>query len=187
MLTADPAGIRSASGLVDLRVTPARAAALAAALRPSLSLDLGRRQICDLELLATGACSPLTGFMTRRDYESVCARMRLASGTFWPMPITLDVGDEMAAKLTRGDTLGLRDAEGVTLAALTVEDVWRVDLEAEAEALHGTRQRDHPGVAALLDGTRPWRVGGAVEALQLPIHYAFRRRAANPAERIVSG
>src|SRR5262245_53277767 len=143
MLTADPAGIPSASGLVDLCVAPARAAALLAESRQWMSLDLGRRQLCDLELLATGAFSPLTGFMTRPDYDAVCARMRLADGTLWPMPITLDVGEDVASRLTRGGRLALRDAEGVTLAALTIEDVWRADPEAEAEALHGTRHRDH--------------------------------------------
>ncbi|HEY6359522.1 MAG TPA: bifunctional sulfate adenylyltransferase/adenylylsulfate kinase [Vicinamibacterales bacterium] len=182
MLTADPAGIPSASGLVDLRVTPARAAALLAGLRTARSVDLGWRQLCDLELLATGACSPLTGFMTRGDYDSVCAHMRLAHGTLWPMPITLDVNEDLASALTRGDMLALRDAEGVTLAALTVEDIWRADLAAEAEALHGTSGRDPAGVAALPDSTRPWRVGGPVEVLQLPIHHAFRRRWRTPAE-----
>ena len=102
MLTADPAGVPSAFGLVDLRVAPERAAALLADSRRWLSLDLQRRQLCDLELLAIGACSPLTGFMTRHDYEPVCAHMRLADGTFWPMPMTLDVGEDVASKLTRG-------------------------------------------------------------------------------------
>ncbi len=168
--------------LIDLRVTPARAAALRAESRAWVSFDLGRRQLCDLELLATGACSPLTGFMTRRDYDPVCARMRLADGTLWPMPITLDVPDDVAAKVTPGDRLALRDAEGVTLAALAVEDIWRADPEEEADAVHGTRRRDHAGVASLLDATHPWRIGGPLEVLQLPTHYAFRRLRRTPAE-----
>jgi sulfate adenylyltransferase len=182
MLTADPAGISSVSGLVDLRVSRDHGAALLAESRQWRSLDLGRRQLCDLELLATGACAPLTGFMTRRDYDQVCDRMRLADGTFWPMPITLDVGEDVASKLACGDRLALRDAEGVMLAALTIEDVWQADPEAEAEVLHGTSGRDHPGVAALLDGTRPWRIGGRVDVLQVPTHYAFRRIRRTPAE-----
>ena len=64
---------------------------------------LTRRQLCDLELLLVGAMSPLAGFMGRADYESVCTRMRLADGTLWPMPITLDVPPEVAVEVAPGD------------------------------------------------------------------------------------
>jgi sulfate adenylyltransferase len=168
--------------LVDLRVDAARAAALQAESRAWTSWDLTPRQLCDLELLATGGFSPLTGFMTRADYEPVCSSMRLASGVLWPMPITLDVPEALAATLKAGDPLALRDPEGVMLAALRVEDVWRPDPMAEAERVYGTTDRVHPGVAALLERTHPFRVGGALEVIQLPVHYDFRALRRTPAD-----
>jgi sulfate adenylyltransferase len=72
-------------------------------------VDLQPRQLCDLELLLSGGFSPLRGFLGRADYESVCARMRLADGTLWPIPVTLDVTEEMAAKLAPGGSSALRD------------------------------------------------------------------------------
>ncbi len=98
------------------------------------SWDLTARQLCDLELLITGGFSPLKGFMTRADYESVCHNMKLASGLIWPMPITLDVTEEFAKKLTAGSSkIALRDPEGVMLAVLHVEDVWQPDRKEEAK------------------------------------------------------
>jgi sulfate adenylyltransferase len=60
------------------------------------SLDLSQRQLCDLKLLLSGGFSPLEGFLGRRDYEAVCARMRLEDGTLWPIPVTLDVSQQFA-------------------------------------------------------------------------------------------
>src|SRR5579864_8566766 len=99
-------------------------------LRASPSWDLTPRQLCDLELLLSGGFSPLRGFLGREDYESVCRRMRLASGTLWPIPVTLDVPADLASKLRLGDTLALRDPEGVALAALRVGQLWQPDLTA---------------------------------------------------------
>src|SRR5271163_1142035 len=76
--------------LVQLQVPAARAAELKAHSKDWPSWDLSARQLCDLELLMSGGFSPLRGFMNRADYEGVCHNMRLADGTLWPMPITLD-------------------------------------------------------------------------------------------------
>src|ERR1700683_5375505 len=103
--------------LVQLQVPAARAAELKAHSRQWPSWDLTARQLCDLELLMSGGFSPLRGFMNQADYEGVCHDMRLASGVLWPMPITLDVSEEFAKKLTPGSSkVALRDAEGVMLA-----------------------------------------------------------------------
>ena len=182
MATTDILTAAHGGALIDLRVDAARAAALQAESRAWISWDLTPRQLCDLELLATGGFSPLTGFMTRADYEPVCSSMRLASGVLWPMPITLDVPGELAATLNAGDTLALRDPEGVMLAALRVEDVWRPDPTAEAASVYGTTDRAHPGVAALLERTHPFRVGGTLEVIQLPVHYDFRALRRTPAD-----
>jgi sulfate adenylyltransferase len=167
--------------LVNLIAEPARAAELQAASQAWPSWDLTPRQVCDLELLLNGGFSPLTGFMVRADYESVCANMRLADGTLWPMPITLDVSEAFASTLKPGDTIALRDPEGVMLAALHVGETWTPDREAEAKAVFGTADRTHPGVAAL-DRANPVYVGGRLEGLQLPVHYDYRELRRTPAE-----
>lgn len=168
--------------LCDLRVLADEARELKEESSDWPSVDLTERQLCDLELLANGGFSPLRGFLNRRDYETVCDRMRLASGLLWPMPITLDVTDEVAASLGSGDSLVLRDAEGVALAILEVEDVWKPDRAAEAEAVFGTTDQAHPGVHHLLDQTRDWYVGGRLKGLQLPPRYDFRPLRHTPAE-----
>jgi sulfate adenylyltransferase len=107
--------------LVDLLVDDTRAAAMKEASKEWPEWDLTERQVCDLELLTNGGFSPLRGFLNQDDYESVCSQMRLVDGTLWPMPITLDVTEELGDSLTVGATLALRDGEGVMLAALHVE------------------------------------------------------------------
>jgi sulfate adenylyltransferase len=168
--------------LVDLLVSDERADELKAASRDWPSWDLTPRQICDLELLLCGAFSPLRGFMGRADHDAVCESMRLADGTLWPIPVTLDVTEEMAEKLEAGSILGLRDVEGVLIAALHVEEVWTPDPVADAERVYGTASREHPGVAHLLERTNKVAVGGHLEGLQLPSHYDFRRLRDTPAE-----
>ena len=167
--------------LVNLLVDDGRAAELKAHSRDWPSWDLTPRQLCDLELLVNGGFSPLRGFLGRADHEAVCTSMRLASGVIWPMPITLDVPEDLAGKLAAGAQLALRDPEGVMLAVLTVTDVWQPDREAEAAAVFGTTSKDHPGVAHLLGQTHPWYVGGTVEALQPVVHYDYHHLRHTPA------
>ncbi len=144
------------------------------------SWDLTPRQMCDLELLMNGAFSPLTGFLTREDYEAVCDGMRLADGTLWPLPITLDVPAEVAEGLEIGSKLALRDPEGVMLAAIEVEDKWEIDRESEAERVYGTTDRKHPAVSYLFDRSNPVAIGGRVLGFELPHHYDFVALRAAP-------
>ena len=146
------------------------------------SLDLNARQLCDLELLLSGAFSPLHGFLTKADYERVCGEIRLSDGTLWPIPIMLDVSEELAEKLSSGSNIALRDAEGVMIAALNVEDVWQPDREEEANAVFGTTNREHPGVAQLLDRTNPYYVGGTITGLSAVPHYDYKLLRHTPAE-----
>jgi len=172
--------------LIDLLASPDRAAELKAASRDWPSWDLSPRQLCDLELLLNGGFSPLTGFMKRADHDAVCAGMRLADGTLWPIPILLDVPAELAGKLGQSagqpTMLALRDPEGVMLAALHVEEIWDLDREASAAATFGTTDLKHPGVAHMLRKTHTVALGGRLEGLQLPIHYDFRNLRQTPAE-----
>lgn len=137
------------------------------------SLDLTHRQICDLELLLNGGFAPLRGFLNRADYDSVCRELRLADGIFWPMPITLDVPEMLAGRLSAGQRVALRDLEGMVIAILEVGDIWTPDRAAEASALFDTLDPQHPGVAHLLTQSQPVYVGGIVRGLRLPRYYDF--------------
>src|SRR5438045_9665960 len=106
--------------LTERIVSPAEEPSLREIAAASPSLVLDARELADLELIATGAASPLTGFLGSADYESVLARMRLADGTVWPLPLTLAASDEDAAALERGSHVTLRDAAGRVAGVLTV-------------------------------------------------------------------
>jgi sulfate adenylyltransferase len=169
--------------LVQLIAQPERIAELKSHSKEWPSWDLSARQLCDLELLVTGGFSPLRGFMTRADYEGVCHNMRLANGTLWPMPITLDVTEEFAKKLTPGTSkVALRDPEGVMLAVLNVEEVWQPDRKAEAEAVFASTSPAHPGADYAINKSNPCYVGGKIEATQIPSHCDFRSLRLTPAE-----
>ena len=167
--------------LRDLVVDASRATELQLESKNWKSWDLTPRQLCDLELLMNGGFSPLEGFMVRGDYEAVCETMRLRDGTLWPMPVTLDVPEATASALVVGETLALRDPEGVMLAVLHVEDVWQPDRTAEAQSVYGTTNMEHPGVSTVLARTHPWYVGGRIEGLQLPVHYDYHSLRLTPA------
>jgi len=168
--------------LINLIATPERTAQLQADSRKWPSWDLTPRQLCDLELLLNGGFSPLRGFISCADYESTCARMRLADGKIWPIPIVLDVADDFASSIGAGTSIALRDPEGVMLAALHVEEVWKPDRTAEARAVYGTTSSHHPGVQHLTEQTHPWYVGGKLEGLHLPHHYDFRGLRLSPSD-----
>lgn len=112
--------------------------------------------------------------MTQPNYDRVCSEMRLEDGTLWPIPITLDISAELASTLNPGVSLALRDPEGVMLASLKVEDVWQPNREAEANAVFGTANPEHPGVAHLLEQSQPYYVGGRLTGLQAVTHYDYR-------------
>ena len=168
--------------LVQLVVNAERASELRGLAREGLSWSLTPRQMCDLELLLNGGFSPLTGFLRRADYDGVCENMRLADGTLWPIPITLDVTEDVATQLEPGSALFLRDLEGTALAMLRVEDVWQPDLGAEAERVYKSTHPEHPAVAHLTRNTHPYYVGGTIEGLQLPNHYDFVELRLTPAQ-----
>ena len=145
------------------------------------SWDVTFRQIWDLELLLNGAFSPLKGYLGRADYEGVCKEMRLADGSLWPMPITLDVTADFAGTLQSGTRVALRHPEGMVLGVLTVSDIWTPDKDAEAEGVLGTTNDGHPGVFELKRGN-PVYVGGTLEGVELPPHHTFRHLRHTPAE-----
>jgi sulfate adenylyltransferase len=146
------------------------------------SWDLNQRQLCDLDLLLNGAFSPLEGFLGQADYDGVCADMRLANGVLWPMPITLDVNEAFAQATKAGETIALRDPEGVLIATLEVSDIWQPNKQVEAQAVYGTTDDTHPGVAWLLNRAGSHYIGGKLRGVEAPTYYDFKGLRDTPAE-----
>jgi sulfate adenylyltransferase len=167
--------------LIDLYAQGERLAAEKKQAEANLSWDLTKRQLCDIELLLNGSLSPLTGFLGRQDYESVLERMRLADGTLWPMPVTLDVSAAFAAKIVLGQQITLRDEEGVVIANMTVTDCWQADKQREAEAVFSTTDDEHPGVYYLLHEAGEYYLGGEITGVTPPLHYDFKDFRHTPA------
>ncbi len=147
-----------------------------------VSWDLTPRQICDLELLMNGGFNPLKGFLTEEDYNGVVENMRLADGTLWPMPITLDVSEDFAASIEPGQDIALRDQEGVILAILSLSDKYVPNKSREAEMVFGADDIAHPAVNYLHHIAGPVYLGGAITGIQQPMHYDFRARRDTPNE-----
>jgi sulfate adenylyltransferase len=162
----DPHGPRPHGGRLVERLVPAERAedlAAEAARLPAVALD--GRALADLECLAVGAFSPLTGFLGAADHTAVVERGRLADGTIWTLPVALPVPAEVLAG--GPDRLALTDPAGTVLAVVDVEEVHDPDPAAEAKLVFETDDPAHPGVAATLARRGPL-VGGPVHVLRLP-------------------
>jgi sulfate adenylyltransferase len=146
------------------------------------SWDLTPRQLCDIELILNGGFSPLEGFLGRADYESVVSRMRLADGLLWPIPVTLDVSQAFAETVGEGDTIALRDREGVLVATMAITDKWSPDLRAEAASVLGTTDDLHPEADRLLHHAGPVYLGGRLRGVQTPVHFDFTHARHTPTE-----
>jgi sulfate adenylyltransferase len=146
------------------------------------SWDLTARQVCDLELLMNGGFSPLKGFMGQADYEGVVENMRLADGSLFPIPITLDVSEAFAEKVAPGQDIALRDQEGVILAILSISDKWVPVKANEAEKVFGADDLAHPAVNYLHNVAGKVYLGGPVTGIQQPVHYDFKARRDTPNE-----
>lgn len=168
--------------LKNLYLPAEEAAAEKLAARQYPSWDLSERQLCDIELLLNGAFSPLEGFLNQADYESVVETMRLCSGVLWPIPITLDVGEDFAGGIGSGDRIALRDLEGVVIATLEVADIWSPDKAAEAVGVFGTGDQAHPAVHYLHYIAGPVYVGGKLRGIEPPTHYDFKHLRDGPEE-----
>jgi sulfate adenylyltransferase len=137
------------------------------------SWQLTDRQLCDLELLMNGSFSPLTGFMTKKDYESVVKNMRLDNGHLWPIPITLDITTEFYSKIKNEKKITLKDKEGFPLALLKVEEIWEPNLNDEADLVYGTQDHSHPAVNYIFNLGNKIYIGGAIEKISFPHHYDY--------------
>jgi sulfate adenylyltransferase len=146
------------------------------------SWDLTARQVCDLELLMNGGFHPLKGFMSEVDYDGVVSKMRMADGTLWPIPITLDISEKFAEGVAPGQDIALRDAEGVILAILSVTDKWVPNKALEAEHVFGADDLAHPAVNYLHHQAGKVYLGGPITGIQQPVHYDFKARRDTPNE-----
>jgi len=128
-------------------------------------VTLTSRELSDVIMLATGAFSPLAGFLAKADYERSVREMRLASGTLWPVPITLSVTKEEAAGISEGDRVALVDPDSndTVVGAMTVEDKFEYDKRVEAREVFGTDDEAHPGVAKVY-AQGEVLLGGPIEA-----------------------
>jgi len=113
------------------------------------SIVLSSWSLSDLDLIATGGFSPLTGFLGAADYHSVIHEMHLRSGVLWPIPITLPVGREEAAVLQPGQQIALRAPDQTIYGTLTLAEAFEYDKAAEAQLVYRTTDPAHPGVAKL--------------------------------------
>src|SRR5688500_14879972 len=141
-------------------------------------LQLTERQTADFEMIGDGGFAPLTGPQGSEDWKSVVENMTLTSGEYWPIPITLATDLDVS----EGDSVELETDEGKTLGTLKVEEIFERDLEAEAEGVYLTGDKEHPGVAAIHEeGARC--LAGTYEVDELPDHEAaFTKRQLSPEE-----
>ena len=146
------------------------------------SLKLSDRHLCDLELIMNGGFSPLDGFMSKDDYDSVVSNVRLSNGSLWSIPVTLDVSDKFLSEISKSSKIALRNKEGFILAVLNIKDIWKPDLELEAQSVFGTKDTKHPGVHYLLNTSKKNYIGGKIEKVTNPHHYDFQYLRHSPAE-----
>jgi sulfate adenylyltransferase len=156
--------------LVNRIVDSAAADALRTEAASLPRIDMSTKQACDLEMIAMGAFSPLTGFVKEADFRSICTDMRLADGTVWPIPATLAVDDDVKGTLSVGGRAALYHADGTLMAVIDIEEVYAHDRDIELPGVFRTTDEAHPGVAQVL-AEGDWLVGGTVHVLTvLPEH-----------------
>ena len=143
------------------------------------SVKISARSLCDLELLATGAFSPLDRFMGKGDYERVLTEMRLANGTLFPLPVTLPVDE--AALPTWGEAITLCDARNNTIAVMQIEEVYHWDALREARLVLGTTDPRHPLVSEMVNWGKVY-VSGELKVLDLPRYHDFVELRRTPAQ-----
>lgn len=144
-------------------------------------IRLDQRAVSDFELLANGGYSPLTGFMTRRDYESVLDGMTLTNGTPWSLPIVLPIEEKLAFKLKKTKLAKLVTDRGVMLGVIEIQQIWQRDNLNETIKIFRTGEKKHPGVKIVLEQPN-FLVGGRVYAFQLPKHNDFKAYRLTPAD-----
>ena len=166
--------------LINRFVDPQETAALTKKAKQLKPLYISEREISDLELIADGVLSPLTGFMGSEEYKSVLSKMRLTNNLPWSLPITLSVEEKEAASLKEGMEIALIEKDpSEPLAILTVDEIYPFNKDEEAKAVYGTNDISHPGVAYLQTlGER--YIGGSIQMLKRPHYEKFQAYRKTP-------
>lgn len=164
--------------LIDLFVSAEESKELFARAGNLVSIQLTERQICDLELLATGAFSPLDGFMNQADYQSVLDNSRLADNTIFPIPINLS---NDSPNLFEGQEIVLRDSKNEIAALLEISEIYEWDKKELARKVFGTIDSRHPLIAEM-NRWGKYNLSGKLRVLHLPKHFDFQSSRLTPAQ-----
>jgi sulfate adenylyltransferase len=144
-------------------------------------ITLTAREISDLEMIAVGAFSPLTGFMGKDDYDGVLDNQRLSNGSVWTIPVTLSVTKEKAKKLSVGKRALLVNGDDEILAAIDISDNFPIDRQKEALEVYGTDSEEHPGVA-YLHTMNDILIGGEITLVKRTVYDDFKEERLDPAQ-----
>jgi sulfate adenylyltransferase len=166
--------------LVDLMLTGDEAAAAAEEAEHLPKVEVTAREQSDLEMLAVGALSPLTGFVGRADYDSILDSMHLTNGLAWAIPVTLSL-DEAGAKRLGGAGRAALEIDGRPAAVIDIQEIYPRDREREATSVFRTTELEHPGVKALYDAG-DFCAAGEVRVFRLPEHRTFLQYRMTPSQ-----
>ncbi len=168
--------------LIDLLATGSEADTLRAEAGNLPKVVVSERELADLEMLAVGALSPLTGFQGEADYHSILETMHLKDGLAWAIPVTLSTDEDGSHRLGGASSVALCATEGgEPLAVLRVSEIYRRDKEKEAQSVYRTDDLEHPGVKALYDAG-DFCVAGELRVIALPPHDDFLTYRLTPAQ-----
>lgn len=141
------------------------------------SIKISARALCDLELIANGAFSPLDRFMGKEDYDRVITEMRLSNGTLFPIPVTLPIEENILP--TWPEQVVLSDSRNNTIAILRIEQVYKWDPQREARLVLGTTDPHHPLVSEMAQWGKVY-LSGEMKVLHLPTNHAFNELRLTP-------
>ena len=168
--------------LVDLLVPEGERETLVAEAEHLPKLVVKARELSDLEMLAVGALSPLTGFQSEDDYVSILDTMHLSNGLPWTIPVTLSLSDDEAKRIGGASSVALLPEEGAAPVAVAgVDEIFKRDRQKEALGVFGTDDPEHPGVGALQEAG-DFCLAGPVRVLRLPEHDDFLEYRLTPAQ-----
>jgi len=165
--------------LIDRVVPAAKRAELAQIAADLPKIELNSRETTDLGLIANGAMSPLEGFMTRAEFDSVLKSMRLPNGLAWPLPVTLTLKSDALASHAVPFDAALVDGDGNVVGVIHVEEIFTADLKTTAESALATSDDAHPGVGYLKEFGTTY-AGGKVTVLDVPSHAPFEEYDLSP-------
>ena len=148
--------------LIPLLLEDAALEAETARARGLKSIRITSREASDLIMMGIGAFTPLTGFMTKADWQGVCDNLTMADGTFWPIPITLSTDDE---DIKESDDIALVDDDtGTIIATMQVSEKYTIDKAHECKSVFTTTDEEHPGVAKVMEQVK-YNLAGPVKVI----------------------